>query len=299
MAVANARLERMKQQFASGKIILSDGAWATQMQKLGLQPGDCPEEWNVSRPDNVRQIARDYLKVGADFCLTNTFGGNKYRLVRHGFADKMREFNLLGALLSRQAADEVGAWVAGSVGPTGEFVQPEGMLAPNEMYAAFREQIEALKEGGVDAVCIETMYVLDEALLAIKAAHDVGVFCIACMTFDETPGGFKTMMGVELGEAAKALDASTADVIGTNCGNGIDEMVKIAHTMRGLTKKPLMVKSNAGLPKVVHGISVYKETPQMMAARIAELKAAGVAIVGGCCGTTPEYIRAFRAAIDG
>ncbi|HYG75364.1 MAG TPA: homocysteine S-methyltransferase family protein [Planctomycetota bacterium] len=297
MASASARLDKFKEQLASGKIILSDGAWGTQMQKLGLQPGDCPEEWNVSRPDDVRQIAREYLAAGADFCLTNTFGANKYRLVRHGYAEKVREFNLLGAMLSRQASDEAGKFVAASVGPTGEFVQPEGMLTQGEMLVAFREQIEALKEGGVDAICIETMYVLDEALLAIQAAKECGLFCMATMTFDATPQGFKTMMGTPLDEAARALDASPADIIGTNCGNGIEEMVQIALQMRPHTKKPLLVKSNAGLPKMVHGISVYKETPQMMAARIADLKTAGVAIIGGCCGTTPEHIRAFRAAL--
>lgn len=293
----SSRLEKFKARLAAGEMLLLDGAWGTQMQKAGLQLGECPEEWNLTRPEDIKNIAREYFKAGADISLTNTFGGNRYRLVRHGFADKMREFNLAGARLSRAVADEFGGLVAASVGPTGEYVEPEGMLKSSEMYNAFHEQISALKEGGADAICIETMYVLEEALLAIQAARDLGMYCMACMTFDATPQGFKTMLGTSVNEAAEALDKSGADVIGTNCGNGIGDMVKIARQMRKLTKRPLLVKSNAGLPEMVDGSPVYKETPELMAGHLSELKAAGVAIVGGCCGTTPEHIQAFRKAI--
>lgn len=292
------RLEKLKARLAAGEMILLDGAWGTQMQKAGLQLGDCPEEWNVSRPEDIKNIAREYFKAGADVSLTNTFGGNRYRLVRHGYADKMREFNLAGAKLSREVADEFGGLVAASVGPTGEYVEPEGMLKSSEMYNAFHEQILALKEGGADAICIETMYVLEEALLAVQASRDLGMYTLACMTFDATPKGFQTMLGTSVDEATEALEKSGADVIGTNCGNGIADMVKIAKQMRKLSKKPLLVKSNAGLPEMSSGSPVYKETPQMMAGHIAELKKIGVGIVGGCCGTTPEHIRAFSKAIQ-
>jgi 5-methyltetrahydrofolate--homocysteine methyltransferase len=291
------RLEKLKSRLAAGEMILLDGAWGTQMQKAGLQLGDCPEEWNVSRPEDIKNIAREYFKAGADVSLTNTFGGNRYRLVRHGFADKMREFNLAGAKLSRDVADEFGGLVAASVGPTGEYVEPEGMLKSSEMYNAFHEQISALKEGGADAICIETMYVLEEALLAVQASRDLGMYTLACMTFDATPKGFQTMLGTSVDEATEALDKSGADVIGTNCGNGIADMVKIAKQMRKISKRPLLVKSNAGLPDMSSGSPVYKETPELMATHIKELKAVGVSIVGGCCGTTPEHIRAFRTAI--
>jgi 5-methyltetrahydrofolate--homocysteine methyltransferase len=292
------RIETLKKRIQSGEMLLCDGAWGTQMQKLGLQLGDCPEEWNVTRADTIKEIAREYFKCGIDLCLTNTFGGNRYRLVRHGFADQMREFNRAGAALSRQVADEFKGVVAASVGPTGEYIEPEGMLSKKEMYDAYFEQIAALKEGGADAVCIETMYVLDEALVAIEAAKAHGLFCMACMTFDSTPDGYKTMLGTTVEEATRALDSSSAEVIGTNCGNGITDMVKIARQMRSFTKKPLMVKSNAGLPEMVDGKAIYHETPAMMAASIAELKQLGTAIIGGCCGTTPEHIRTFRAEID-
>jgi len=294
----SSRLEKFKARLVAGDMLLFDGAWGTQMQKAGLQLGDCPEEWNLTRPDDIKNIAREYLKAGADIVLTNTFGGNRYRLVRHGFADKMREFNMAGAKLSREVADELGGLVAASVGPTGEYVEPEGMLKSSEMHHAYHEQIAALKEGGADAICIETMYVLDEALLAIQAARDLGMYTMACMTFDATPKGFQTMLGTTVQEASEALEKSGADVIGTNCGNGIGDMVKIAKQMRKFTTKPLLVKSNAGLPDMSSGSPVYKETPELMASHIQELKAAGVSIVGGCCGTTPEHIRAFRKAIS-
>lgn len=292
------RLQRFIERMKTGEMLMGDGAWGTQMQLMGLQSGDCPEEWNIIHPDKIKKIARDYFLAGSDLCLTNTFGGTKYRLVRHGFADKVGDFNRTGASLCRSVADEFTGLVAGSVGPTGEFLQPEGMLSEREMYEAFLEQMLALKEGGVDAICIETMYVLDEALAAIKAAGELGLFCMACMTFDATSDGFKTMHGTSVEAATRALDSAGADVIGTNCGNGIVDMVRIARQMRALTKKPLMVKSNAGLPEIADGRMLYLETHQMMASKIQELKEIGVSIVGGCCGTTPEHIRAFREKIN-
>lgn len=291
-------LKNLTDRIHAGTMVLGDGAWGTLMQQMGLQSGDCPEEWNVTQPDKIRQIARDYLQAGADFCLTNTFGGTKYRLMRHGCADKVQAFNKAGVLLCREVADKLGRVVIASVGPTGEFVEPEGMLSRREMHTAFNQQLTALKEGGAEAVCIETMYVLEEALLAVEAARELQLYCIASMTFDATPEGFRTMLGTSAEECIQKLDAAGADVVGTNCGNGIEDMVGVAKVMRAQTKKPLIVKSNAGLPEVVDGKLIYHETPQMMAARLRDLKAIGVAVVGGCCGTTPEHTRAFRQTID-
>ncbi|MCY3019848.1 MAG: homocysteine S-methyltransferase family protein [Planctomycetota bacterium] len=294
----SARLEKLKSRLAAGEMLLCDGAWGTQMQRMGLAVGDCPEEWNVTQPEKVKQLAREYYAAGADLGLTNTFGGNRYRLERYGFTDKVREFNTAGAALSRQVADEFDRTVAASVGPTGEYVEPEGLLKEREMYDAFHEQIAALKEGGADAICVETMYALDEALLAVKAARDLGMFCVASMTFDSTPDGVKTVLGVSVAEAVKALDAGGADVVGTNCGNGMAQMVELARLMRPVTRKPLLVRPNTSLPETVDGKTVQHETPEGMAASIRMLRDAGVAVVGGCCGTTPEHVRAFRAAID-
>ena len=291
-------LKKLITRMDAGEMLLGDGAWGTQLQRAGLAFGDCPEEWNASHPDIVRQVARDYLDAGADFCLTNTFGANRYRLTRHGYADRLREFNLAGVRLSREAAQPFNAVVAASVGPTGEFVQPEGMLSESEMRGAYREQMFVLKEAGADAVFVETMYVIDEAALAVEAAKELGLYCFASVTFDSTPLGFKTMLGSTIREAVEALDGAGADVIGSNCGNGIAEMAAIARQMRPLTRKPLMIKSNAGMPELVNGTAVYNETPDTMANWLGELKSAGVSIVGGCCGTTPEHIRRFRAELD-
>ena len=292
------RLQKLIDRIRAGEIILADGAWGTQMQKMGLQSGDCPEEWNVTHPDRIQQIARDYFEAGSDMCLTNTFGGTKFRLVRHGFADKVAEFNREGFRLVREVADKMDRVAAASVGPSGEFIEPEGMLSRKEMRDAFREQMAALKDAGAEWVCIETMYVVHEAVEAIKAAIELGLYCAACMTFDsDGRGSFQTMFGASVEEAIHAIDAAGADIVGTNCGNGIVDMVRIARKIRPVTRKPLLVKSNAGLPKQVDGAYIYDETPEIMARHVAELKAIGVSIIGGCCGTTPEHVRAFRAAI--
>ncbi len=293
-----SRIEKLIERLGAGEMLLGDGAWGTQLQRLGLEFGACPEEWNVTHPDDVRGIAREYLEAGADFCLTNTFGANRFRLTRHGFASRLNEFNAAGVKLSREAAEPFDAVVAASVGPTGEFVQPEGMLSRAEMLGAFTEQIAVLKDAGADAICIETMYVPEEAALAVEAAKKAGLFCMACITFDSTPNGFRTMLGANIQDSVIALENAGADVIGSNCGNGMEQMVQVAKEMRALTKKPIMIKANAGIPELVKGKTVYNEGPGAMARWLAELKAAGVSIVGGCCGTTPEHIRRFRAEID-
>lgn len=291
----NTLLARLK----DGEVLLADGAWGTQMQKQGLQLGDCPEEWNVTRAEDVLAIARGYFSAGADFCLTNTFGGNRYRLTRQGFAARLPELNAAGMQISLKAAQEFKRAVAASVGPTGEYIEPEGMLSRTEMQVAYHEQMSALKEAGAEAVCIETMYVVDEAVLAVKAAKELGLYCMANMTFDSTPDGYRTMLGATVGEATRAIDAAGADVVGSNCGNGIREMVEIARVMRQFTQKPLMLRSNAGLPRMVDNKPIYDETPQMVADAVKEMIDLGVNIVGGCCGTTPEHIKVLRTLVDG
>lgn len=291
----NTLLARLK----DGEVLLADGAWGTQMQKQGLQLGDCPEEWNVTRPADVEAIARAYFFAGADFCLTNTFGGNRFRLTRQGFAARLPELNAAGMKLSLKAAQEFKRAVAASVGPTGEYTEPEGMLSRAEMQAAYSEQMVALKDAGAEAVCIETMYVVDEAVFAVKAAKELGLYCMANMTFDSTPDGYRTMLGATVGEATRAIDSAGADVVGSNCGNGIREMVEIARVMRQFTQKPLILRSNAGLPRMVDNKAIYDETPQMMADAVKEMIDLGVNIVGGCCGTTPEHIQVLRTLVDG
>jgi len=283
----------------AGEILVSDGAWGTELQKMGLPAGGCAEEWNASHPEQVKQLVRNYCQAGADMVLSNSFGGTRFRLARHGYGERVTELNAAAARLSKEVAVEFGAFVVASVGPTGEFVEPLGLIGEDEMYQAFREQIAALKSGGADAVVVETVFALEEIRLAIRAAKDLGMLCFATMTFDPGAQGFKTMMGVTVEQAARALDESGADVIGTNCGNGVENMVKIVTEMRAHTRKPILVHSNAGLPQLVGGQVTYRESPEIMSAKVRDLIAAGANIIGGCCGTTPDHIRAFRRVVDG
>ncbi len=282
----------------SGEVLLLDGAWGTELHKAGLEPGDCPEEWNQSHPDEVQRIARAYYEAGARIGLTNTFGGSKFRLKQHGLGDQVTALNEAGARLCRSVADEFGAFLLGSVGPSGEYLEPKGLIPKSECFDAFRKQMEALQTGGAQAVLLETFSALDEIEQAILAAKDLGLFCMASMTFDGTSSGFKTMMGVSPKEAVEALQRFGADVVGTNCGRGTEDMIAIVREMKQYASVPLLVRSNAGLPKMKDGLAVYEESPDWMAQRFRQFVDAGATLIGGCCGTTPDHIRRFREELD-
>jgi len=271
------------------------------LQSQGLPAGANPESWCLSRPDVVRAVAEAYLASGSDMVLTNSFGGSPLKLARHGLAERARELNRAAARLAREAAGS-GKLVAGSVGPTGRILQDEGGdVTPAELYEAFREQVEGLADGGVDAICVETMSSLAEALEAVRAAKEhtrLPVFC----TFSFALGrrGFRTMMGVSPELAAREAAAAGADVIGTNCGNGIENMTEIVRLMRAAAPdRPILAQPNAGMPELVDGVTVYPETPEYMSSRVGELIAAGATIVGGCCGTTPQHIAAISERVRG
>ncbi len=285
---------------AEKKLLVSDGAWGTMLQANGLEPGDCPEEWNISHPDIVRSIAAEYSKAGADMVLTNTFGGSRVKLEKFGFGDRVREFNQAGGRLSLEGVAGTDTIVAGSIGPTGEFLEPLGQMTEKQMEEIFAEQIEAIVSAGVRIICIETMTAIEEAVCAIKAAKSVDsdLDIITTMTFDPTPNGFRTMMGVDCKRAAKELTKAGADVIGSNCGNGIEQMIPITADLRKYSDKPILIHSNAGVPELVNGKTVFRQSPEEMAAKVEELVQAGASIIGGCCGTMPEHIRAIRAEID-
>jgi len=283
---------------AGGKVLVSDGAWGTMLHAKGLAPGDCPEEWNVSHAEEVKSVALAYAQAGSDLILTNTFGGSRVKLKKLGCGDRVTELNEAGARNSMAAAPQ--AVIAGSVGPTGEFIAPLGEMSADDLEAVFSEQISAILRAGVRVICVETMTALDEASCAIRAAKklDPSVDVISTMTFDETPKGFRTMMGVSPEQAAVELVASGADVVGSNCGNGIKAMVEVAREFRRHTDKPILIHANAGVPELVGGQTVFRESPADMAAQVGALVEAGANIIGGCCGTTPEHIAAMKAVVD-
>ncbi len=280
------------ERLAQGGFLISDGATGTYLQQHGLEPGGCPEAFNATHPDVVKGMAKAYFDAGSDMVLTNSFGGSKFMQKKYGFGDRVREFDRLAAEHARSQTP-AGCYVIGSVGPTGEFLEPLGEVSEAEMYDAFVEQITALDEGGADGVVIETMTAVEESALAIRAAREhTNLTVIATMTFDKGPRGFFTMMGVSPERGVKELEGAGADIVGANCGNGIDVMVELARELRAATDGYLLIHSNAGIPAIKGGQIVYPETPTYMAERFAALvRDVGVNIVGGCCGTAPDHIR--------
>lgn len=279
--------------------LLADGAMGTMLLARGLKPGACPELVNLERPEVVEEIARLYLEAGADIIEANTFGASPAKLAPYGLAGRTAEINRAGV---RAARNVIGhrAYVAGNCGPSGKILKPYGDTDAGEIYDSFIQQAQALIEAGVDLICIETMIDLAEAMLAVKAVKAVAaaIPVTATMTFDPTPRGFYTIMGVNVARAAAGLRDAGADLVGSNCGNGIENMLAIAAEFRKCTDLPVIVQPNAGLPQMKDGQVIYGETPAFFADKAKELVAGGVAVIGGCCGTTPEHTTALRKMID-
>ncbi len=283
---------------AQGEVLISDGAMGTFLHAKGLGPGECPESWCISHPDVLKGIAEAYIAAGSDIIETNSFGGSSLKLQAYGLGNKVRELNRAAAMLAKEAMGERG-YVAASVGPTGHFAKEEyGDVSTEELYEAFLGQVTALAEGGADAICVETMSSIVEAVQAIKAAKENTKLPVICtFTFDQKPRGLFTIMGVTPEQAAEKAASAGADIVGANCGNGISNMVQIAKRMREvLPKIPILIQANAGMPKVEDGKTVFQETPEYMAFQVKELIEAGANIIGGCCGTTPDHIAAMAKA---
>jgi 5-methyltetrahydrofolate--homocysteine methyltransferase len=304
-AAASVANERWRALLAEGRPILADGAMGTMLFASGLQFGDPPEVWNLSQPEIIRRIHRGYLEAGSRIVMTNTFGGNRLRLQLHGLQDRVHDLNRTAAILLRAEVDSRAranpdaplALVAGDIGPSGEIMAPLGTLEEAEAIEVFAEQATGLIAGGVDIIWIETMSHLSEISAAIAGTRQVSpdIPIVATMTFDTR--GF-TMMGVSPEQAVATLAACGADAIGGNCGNGPDELLPVIAKMHAAAPDVVLVaKSNAGMPELVDLRAVYRADPPTMAEAARGFKEAGARIVGACCGSTPDHLRAMAAAI--
>lgn len=281
-------LERLKE-----GTLLADGAMGTRLQSKGLSAGECPDMWNLTNSEKVKEVHREYARAGAESLITNTFGGTKTKLTQCGYPEKQWEINLRGAEIAREiAGDDI--YVVGSIGPMGKFLAPFGDMAEADAARDFKAQAKALEAGGADVLQIETMTDLNEIVIAIRAVKEsTNLPVIASMTFDKGQKGYRTVMGIDVPAAVAALIKEGADVLGSNCGNGIDELIEIMAEMRRHTDFPLLAKPNAGIPVIQKGEVVYTQGPDYFAARVQKLVQAGAAVIGGCCGTTPDHIRAM------
>lgn len=272
--------------------VLTDGAWGTELQKRGLAAGEMPDFLNLHHPDRVEAVARAYVDAGSRVVLTNTFRANRIAVAQHPEVDRIAELNRAGVEISRRAADGC-ARVFASMGPSGKLLVT-GKVTEAELCEAFEEQARAQAEAGADAIVVETMADLTEARIAIEAAKATGLPVVACMIFDSGKNRDRTMMGVTPEQAAEELTRYGADVVGANCGTGVEDFVAICASMASATRLPVWVKANAGLPAFVQGEVVYPIDPRQFAAYLPALLEAGAKFVGGCCGTSPDYIAALR-----
>lgn len=292
-------MKKISERVKAGKILVSDGAWGTFLYAKGLGAGECPEIWNIDHPGDVKDIADSYINAGADMVETNSFGANRFKLMHYGLGDQASKLNEAAAAISRQAAGN-SKIVLGSVGPTGKILMM-GEVTSEEIYEAYKEQVIALEKGGVDAIIIETMSDIDEAKLAIKAAKENTSCEIICtMTFDRTiEGEYRSMMGVSPTEMVQELLPEGVDIIGANCGNGIEGMVEIVKEIRIVDSEiPILVHANAGMPVYHDGVTLFPESPEQTAGFVKAIVKAGVNIIGGCCGTTPEHIRQIARVVS-
>jgi 5-methyltetrahydrofolate--homocysteine methyltransferase len=284
---------------ASGQTIIADGGMGTMLFAQGLKRGDAPEIWNVEQPEKVRSVHRGYIQAGAQIILTNSFGGNRVRLAMHNLESRASALNEAAARLARAEADAAPnpVIVGGSMGPMGQFIEPLGVLTFEEAVSVFEEQARALVAGGVDVLWIETMSDLEEVRAAVqgcrRSTSDVPV--VTTMTFDS---GGRTMMGVTPEKALETLDGFDVVALGANCGNGPDEIEAVIGQMHASSSHTILVaKANAGLPHMVDNQAVYDATPEVMAEYARRVYNQGAQIIGACCGSTPEHIRAIAEAL--
>jgi 5-methyltetrahydrofolate--homocysteine methyltransferase len=279
------------------RVLVLDGAMGTLLQERGLKPGQAPEELNLTMPDVVAGVHREYLAAGADIIVTNTFGGNREKLSHYGLEGRLTEINAKGVAIAREVAGDM-AYVAASLGPTGKFVEPVGDVTFDEMAALFREQAQAVIDAGADLITLETFLDIKEIRAAVIAIREVSakIPIIAMLTFDDNG---RSVLGTPPEAAAITLEAAGADIIGSNCGLGVDGIYEVLSAMRKVTALPLISQANAGLPVLRDGKTIFPGTPEEMTAYHDRMLQLGVRVIGGCCGTTPGHIRAIREALVG
>ncbi len=289
--------ENIRQVILRGERLVADGATGTNYQMRGLERGEAPEQWLFSQPEKVTQLHRDFVEAGSNIILTNTFGGTPMRLSDTGWDADPAEVNKRAVQLARAAIRGERVWVAGSIGPSGALLEPLGVLTREEAIAQFSAQAKALAEGGVDLIIIETQFDLGEATAAyegVRAVTDLPV--IVSFSFDM---GTNTMMGLKPGQVAKEVKALGADMVGVNCGRSLDENLLNLHEMREATDLPIWMKPNAGLPRMTDDdVAIYDVTPEIMGEAAEKWLEAGAQFIGGCCGTSPQHLRAIASAVE-
>lgn len=286
----------IEQLLATGAVV-TDGAWGTQLQARGLTTGESPDGWNLSYPERVEEVPRAYVEAGSQVILTNTFRANRIAMAGTPLAECLDAVNRAGVEISRRAAAGRAA-VFASIGPSGKML-PAGEVTAAELHAAFAEQARSLAAAGADALVAETMSDLDEAKIALAAAKATGLPVVVSMVFDAGKKKDRTMMGNTPEQCAHELAAAGADLIGANCGCGVEGYVDIARRMHAATGRPIWIKANAGLPELVDGKPVYRMSAEEYAAYLPALIEAGARLIGGCCGTGPAFIRALRERVSG
>ena len=275
--------------------VVTDGAWGTQLQLAGLGPHEASDAWNLSHPSEVEQVGRAYVEAGSQVILTNTLGANRIQLAHRALDDQVEAINRAGVELSKRAAAGR-AQVFASLGPTGKILRL-GQASVDDLLEVFGEQARALAAAGADALLLETFTDVEELVVGIRAAKQTGLPVVASLVFDSGKHHDRTMMGETPEAAVQALLAAGADVVGANCGRGIDGYIDVCRRMHAACDAPLWLKPNAGLPEIVDGRIRYRTTPEQFASRTLDLVAAGASFVGGCCGTNPAFLRAVVAAV--
>lgn len=291
-------MEKFFERLSEKKILVSDGAWGTELLKVGLRTGECPELWNETNRNVLFNIAKNYANAGSDIISTSSFGGSLIKLSHYGLAEKTYLLNKIAAEISKEAAGD--KLVMGSVGPTGKFLI-SGDISPEELIDSFTIQIKGLIDGGVDAILLETFYDIDEAECAVKAVRNFeNVPLICSFTYDRNSSGeYRTMMGATPKDVLQAMITLGVDVIGINCGGGYNNSIDLVKEIRSFSHFiPILVQPNAGLPETVEGKITYSETPEVIANYVRSYLNIGINIIGGCCGTTPEHIRIIRKVVN-